>query len=58
MAKSFRKFREDFYDDEWGYDEDYNEKRKRNKLKDRKRKQRQKVSEKMNFLDLDKNSEE
>ena len=50
MAKSFRRFREDVYDDEWDDNDDY-EHRKRNKLKDRKRKQRQKVNEKMSSFD-------
>jgi hypothetical protein len=50
MAKSFRRFREDHYDDEWGNSDDY-EHRKRNKLKERKQKQRQKVNEKMNSFD-------
>lgn len=50
MAKSFRKFREDSYDDEWGED-DFQE-RKRNKLRDRKQKQRQKNRDKMASYDV------
>ena len=52
MAKSFRRFREDSYDDEWGSDDDYENKRKRNKLKERKQKQRQKNNEKMSSYDI------
>lgn len=52
MAKSFRRFRKESYEDyEWGDNDDY-EHRKRNKLKDRKRKQRQKVNEKMSSFDV------
>lgn len=51
MAKSFRRFREDSYDDEWGNDDDYENKRKRNKLRERKQKQRQKFNEKMSSFD-------
>lgn len=50
MAKSFRRFREDQYDDEWGDADEFQE-RKRNKLKDRKQKQRQKFNEKMSSFD-------
>lgn len=50
MAKSFRRFREDAYDDEWGNDDEHNQ-RKRNKLKERKQKQRQKINEKMSSFD-------
>lgn len=51
MAKSFRRFREDQYDDEWG-DNDDEFKNKKNRLKDRKLKQRQKNQQKMSSYDI------
>lgn len=54
MAKSFRKFRED-YDDEWGTDDD-DFRRKDNKMKHRRDKKRQKMSEKYSPLLDDENS--
>jgi hypothetical protein len=44
MAKSFRRFREDQYD-EWSDDDEFSG--KKNRLKERKMKQRQKNNEKM-----------
>ena len=45
MAKSFRRFREEQYDDDWGNDDEFRS--KNHKLKERKHKQRQKNNEKM-----------
>jgi hypothetical protein len=45
MAKSFRRFREDQYEDEWGNDDEFLN--KKNRLKERKMKQKQKNNEKM-----------
>lgn len=50
MAKSFRRFREDSYEDEWGDDDEFRGKRKR--MKERKNKQRQKNNEKMAQYDV------
>jgi len=49
MAKSFRRFREDQYDDEWNDDDEF--RGKKNRLKERKMKQRQKNNEKMASYD-------
>jgi crotonobetainyl-CoA:carnitine CoA-transferase CaiB-like acyl-CoA transferase len=45
MAKSFRNFCEEQYDDEWSNDDEFRSKKDR--LKERKQKQRQKNNEKM-----------
>ena len=50
MAKSFRRFREDQYDDEWGDDDEF--RGKRNRMKERKDKQRRKNNEKMASYDV------
>jgi hypothetical protein len=50
MAKSFRRFREDQYEDEWGDDDEF--RGKRNRMKERKDKQRQKNNEKMSSYDV------
>lgn len=55
MAKSFRRFREDQYDDEWSNDDEF--RGKKNRLKERKLKQRQKYSEKMSTYDSTDDSE-
>jgi hypothetical protein len=47
MAKSFRRFREDQGDDEWGDDDEFRSKKDR--LKERKMKQRQKNNDKFSF---------
>jgi hypothetical protein len=50
MAKSFRRFRDDHYDDdEWGTDDEFSSKRER--MKARKQKQKQKFHEKMSNID-------
>jgi len=52
MAKSFKKFREEWEDDEWGND-DYNRKKDRN-LENRRQKRRSKIAEKFSaFEDKD-----
>lgn len=51
MAKSFRRFREEQYDDEWGDADDYRQEKKE-KLRNRKQKQRQKVNDKMSSFDV------
>jgi len=43
MAKSFRRFREDQYEDEWGDNDEF--RGKRNRMKERKDKQRKKNNE-------------
>ena len=50
MAKSFRRFREDSYDDEWNNDDEFRGKDR--KMKERKQKQRQKNNEKMSSYDV------
>jgi hypothetical protein len=54
MAKSFRRFREEQYDDEWGDGSEFQSKEDR--LKERKMKQRQKNLDKFSF-DEEKNDE-
>lgn len=43
MAKSFKKFREEWEDDEWGDDEDRNLRRKEKQMESRKAKRKQKL---------------
>lgn len=47
MAKSFRNFCEEQYDDEWSDDDEFRSKKDR--LKERKMKQRQKNNDKFSF---------
>jgi hypothetical protein len=47
MAKSFRRFREEQYDNEWSDDDEFRSKKDR--LKERKMKQRQKNHDKLSF---------
>jgi hypothetical protein len=51
MAKSFRRFREDQHDDEWGDNDEFRSKKDR--LKERKMKQRQKNNDKFSFDEVD-----
>ena len=44
MAKSFKKFREEWEDDEWGDDDDH--RRKERRMEKRRKKRRTKVQEK------------
>lgn len=55
MAKSFKKFREEWEGDEWGDSDDY-DRRKDRKMESRRQKRRTKVQEK--YSALDDNSEE
>ena len=50
MAKSFRQFREEYDEDEWGNDDEF--RGKRNRMKERKNKQRQKNNQKMSSYDI------
>jgi len=50
MAKSFRRFREDQYEDEWGDSDEFRGKNKR--MKERKDKQRRKNIQKMEAYDI------
>lgn len=50
MAKSFRRFREEQYDDEW-VDTDDEFRNKKDRLKERKMKQREKNNQKMSSYD-------
>jgi hypothetical protein len=50
MAKSFRRFREDYEGDEWGNDDEFRGKKMR--MKERKDKQRRKNNEKTASYDI------
>lgn len=50
MAKSFKKFRQGWDDDEWGDDEDYGRKKDR-KLEKRRKNRRKKMAEKFSALE-------
>ena len=50
MAKSFKKFREEWEDDEWGNNEDYGRKKDRN-LESRRENRRNKLAEKYSAFD-------
>lgn len=52
MAKSFKKFREDAYDDEWG-DDDEHIKSKDRRLEARRDRRKKKVDEKLSVFDED-----
>jgi hypothetical protein len=50
MAKSFKKFRDEWGDDEWG-DSDIDTRRKDRRMESRRQKRRNKVQEKYSALD-------
>jgi hypothetical protein len=50
MAKSFKKFREDYYDEEWGGD-DYDPESKEKRLQNRRDKRKEKVAEKFSAFE-------
>lgn len=50
MAKSFKKFRDEWDDDEWG-DNDDDGRNKDHKLKSRREKRRNKISERLSTFD-------
>jgi hypothetical protein len=53
MAKSFKKFREEWEDDEWGTSED-DHRRKERRMENRRNKRRDKIQEKFaSFDDVD-----
>lgn len=51
MPKSFKKFREDWEDDEWGSDDEHRGKER--KMKKRREKRREKLSEKLSKFEED-----
>ena len=54
MAKSFKKFRENKWDDdEWGSDDDYRQRRKEQKMESRRNKRKMKYSERNENFDED-----
>lgn len=57
MAKSFKKFREEWEDDEWGDNEDRSYKKKKKQLEKRKANRKQKLDSRWNDVeDMNKNS--
>lgn len=53
MAKSFKKFREEWEDDEWGDNEDRQSRSKEKRMKNRRDKRKMKHEEKFSRFDKD-----
>lgn len=57
MAKTFKNFRNDWDDDEWGGNDDYTRKSKEMRLQTRRAKRREKEAERYSDLDVSEDNE-